>query len=79
MSMATAKWKSGAFHGHTYTELLPLLFQAGGFIFDDDMLLNLDQPAMYEGVIASRSHRRKNPWRQPRRFLPIKSSNHALG
>ena len=25
-------------------------FQAGGFIFDDDMLLNLDQPAMYEGV-----------------------------
>jgi multiple sugar transport system substrate-binding protein len=40
----------GFFHGHTYTELLPLLFQAGGFIFDYDMLLNLDQPAMYEGV-----------------------------
>lgn len=40
----------GFFHGYSYTELIPLLYQAGGYIFDDNMLLNLDQPAMYEGV-----------------------------
>ncbi len=40
----------GYYHGTSYTELLPLVFQAGGAIFDDRQLLQLDSPPVYEGI-----------------------------
>lgn len=40
----------GFYHGHTYTEMLPLLYQNGGRVFDENMLLDIDTPVMYEGI-----------------------------
>jgi multiple sugar transport system substrate-binding protein len=40
----------GFYHGNSYTEILPLLFQNGGRVFDGNMLLDIDVPVMYECV-----------------------------
>jgi len=40
----------GYYHGTSYTELLPLVFQAGGTIFDDNQLIKLNTPEAIEGV-----------------------------
>jgi multiple sugar transport system substrate-binding protein len=40
----------GFYHGNTYTEMLPLLYQSGGRVFDENMLLDIDSPQMYEGI-----------------------------
>lgn len=40
----------GFFHGNSYTELLPIIFQAGGRVFDNNMMLDIDRPSTYEAI-----------------------------
>jgi multiple sugar transport system substrate-binding protein len=40
----------GYHHGTGYTEILPLIFQAGGRVFDEEGLLDIDKPSTYEGL-----------------------------
>lgn len=37
----------GYFHGQAYVDFLPLLFQAGGHVFDENMLVDLDHEPTY--------------------------------
>ena len=40
----------GYHHGTGYTEIIPLIFQAGGRVFDEQALLDIDHPTTYEGL-----------------------------
>lgn len=40
----------GYHHGNSYTEIIPLILQAGGRIFDEKGLLAIDAPPTYEGL-----------------------------
>ena len=40
----------GFFHDNRYTEILPLIFQAGWHVFDKDNLLDIDAPPVYKGM-----------------------------
>lgn len=40
----------GFFNGNGYTELLPLIFQAAGHVFDERLRLKIDTPPVYDGV-----------------------------
>lgn len=40
----------GYFHGTSYTEMIPLIYQAGWHMFDKDDLLDIDAPPVYKGM-----------------------------
>ncbi|NLN17863.1 MAG: extracellular solute-binding protein [Firmicutes bacterium] len=40
----------GYYHGTSYTEMIPLIFQAGWHMFDEDDLLDIDHPLVYKGM-----------------------------
>ncbi|MGI6610054.1 MAG: ABC transporter substrate-binding protein [Limnochordia bacterium] len=40
----------GYYHGTPYTQIVPLIYQAGGRMFDKDDLLDIDVPAAYKAM-----------------------------
>ncbi|MGI6082405.1 MAG: ABC transporter substrate-binding protein [Limnochordia bacterium] len=40
----------GYYHGTPYTQIIPLIYQAGGRMFDKDNLLNIDVPEAYKAM-----------------------------
>lgn len=40
----------GYYHGTSYTEMIPLIYQSGGRMFNDDGFLDIDAPSTYKGM-----------------------------